>query len=237
MAIAAFNTTVLECTHCDARVMGVLPCNCCDFTELAYWAFGMQTWKGNKTYCRDCLASTGYTQQAANRAYHFNKKRFQCCGMSMASLTFIAKDGTSHCMPPPPPPVASDVSTLPPHDLASSSKHVSKDVSEEMQTQRMNILTLQAFQQSLDRIKEDVHQVLGELVSLNGRFDISEEVHAESYNLQKKQIESVLSVASRLHEVEKTLKLPTALTPRKCIDRDEEEGELWVDEVGQASIL
>ena len=79
--------------------------------------------------------------------------------------------------------------------------------------------------------------MLGELVSLNGRIDISEEVHAESYNLQKRQIESVLSVTSRLHEVEKALKIPTALTPTKSSDNDEEEGEPWVEAVGDESVL
>ena len=89
----------------------------------------------------------------------------------------------------------------------------------------------------LSQAKKDIQHVLGELVSLNGKIVNLEEVNSASYNLQQIQIESVLSVASRLHKVEKALKIPTALTPTKSSDNDEEEGALWVEEVGDASIL
>ena len=89
----------------------------------------------------------------------------------------------------------------------------------------------------LTQAKKDIQHVLGELVSLNGKIVNLEEVHSASYNLQQIQIESVQSVASRLHEVEKALKIPTALTPTKNSDNDEEEGEPWVEAVGNASVL
>ena len=114
---------------------------------------------------------------------------------------------------------------------------INSEVTEEVKTQRINILTLQAFQQALDTIKEDIHHVLGELVSLNGKIVNLEEVHAASYNLQQSQIESVLCVASRLHEVERALKIPTALSPTKNSDNDEEAGEPWVEAMGTASVL
>ena len=237
MASTTMDSTMMLCTLCDARVMGVLPCKCCDFTELAYWAFGMSTWKGNKAYCRDCLASSGWAPHAARKAAHFHKKKFQCCATSMASLTFIAKDGTSHILPPPPPPEPPTLAAIPSPDLAANTSVISSEVTEEVKTQRINILTLQAFQQALDTIKEDIHHVLGELVSLNGKIVNLEEVHAASYNLQQSQIESVLTVASRLHEVERALKIPTALSPTKNSDNDEEEGEPWVEAVGDKSVL
>ena len=89
----------------------------------------------------------------------------------------------------------------------------------------------------LSQAKKDIQHVLGELVSLNGKIVNLEEVNCASYNLQQIQIESVLSVASRLHKVEKALKIPTALTPSKNSDNDEEEGEPWVEAVGVASVL
>ena len=49
----------------------------------------------------------------------------------------------------------------------------------------------------LSQAKKDIQHVLGELVSLNGKIDNLEEVNSASYNLQKIQIKSVLSMASR----------------------------------------
>ena len=89
----------------------------------------------------------------------------------------------------------------------------------------------------LSQAKKDIQHVLGELVSLNGKIVNLEEVNSASYNLQQIQIESVLSVASRLHKVEKALKIPTTLAPPKNSDNDEGEGEPWVEAVGDESVL
>ena len=203
---------VLQCGSCEAHCVleAGTGCNCCDFTELAYYACRMQTWCGNKTLCWSCIDSQGKKSKAEGKANSFNKWKWQCCENSLAAVKFspgfLAQfRNKPPCFQPPPQPPPPALQPSPSENSSlCSSRSASLDkqaptVSEDTLSERINLSTIQAFQGSIERMNENIGQLLGQMVSMNDKMVNLEGGQAKLWEALNHCLDRVTAIEQKLH--------------------------------------